>query len=252
MHACKHRFTFLFLFFSLCLFAQNPPSDSVKRGQAQFKQTCGFCHGPDATGGAEGPNLMRSSLVRHDDNGSVIGPVIRDGRPSKGMPPMKLSETQIADVVGYLHWRLTESDLTSPPNPREYSLKLLLTGNADAGKAFFYGEGKCDQCHSPTRDLAGIAKRYTPADLQAHFLYPPDVPKRATVTTSSGRQLNGVLAHYDQFTIAIKDLDGWYHSWPADEVKLEIHDPVAAHLELLHNYSNADVHNLFAYLETLK
>jgi cytochrome c oxidase cbb3-type subunit III len=252
MRDCRYCFTFLFFLSSLCLFAQNPPGDSVKRGQAQFTQTCGFCHGSDAKCGAEGPNLMRSTLVRHDDNGKLIGPVIRDGRPTKGMPPIKLSETQIADVVAYLHSRLTESDLTNPANPREYSLKLLLTGNADAGKAFFYGEGQCGHCHSPTRDLAGIAKKYTPADLQAHFLYPPDVPKRATVTTSSGRLFKGILSYHDQFTVALKDADGWYHSWPADEVKLEIHDPVVAHLELLHKYSNADVHNLFAYLETLK
>jgi cytochrome c oxidase cbb3-type subunit 3 len=252
MHAYKGWFALLLLLISSCLFAQNSPSDPVKRGQAQFKQTCAFCHGPDASGGAEGPNLMRSGLVRHDENGNLIGPVIRDGRPKKGMPPVPLSETQIADVVAYLHWRLKESDLTSPPNPREYSLKLLLTGNADAGKAFFFGEGRCNGCHSPSGDLAGIAKKYTPADLQARFLYPSDVPKTATVTTGSGQSFKGTLAHQDAFTIAIKDADGWYHSWPLDEVKVQIHDPLAGHLELLHTYKNSDMHNLFAYLETLK
>jgi cytochrome c oxidase cbb3-type subunit 3 len=234
------------------LIAQDAPGDSVKRGQAQFAQTCAFCHGPDATGGAQGPNLMRSGLVRHDDDGKLIGPVIRDGRPKKGMPAVPLSETQVADVVAYLHWRLQESDLTSPSNPRDYSLKLLLTGNAAAGKVFFNGEGQCDRCHSPSGDLAGVAKKYTPADLQARFLYPTDVPKTATVTTSSGGQFKGTLAYQDQFTIAIKDADNWYHSWPANEVKVQIHDPLVAHLELLHRYKNADVHNLFAYLETLK
>lgn len=252
MRVSRYSFPFLFCLFSFGLWAQNSPSDSVKRGQAQFKQTCGFCHGADATGGAEGPNLMRSGLVRHDENGNLIGPVIRDGRPAKGMPPIKLSEPQISDVVAYLHWRLAESDLTSPPNPREYSLKLLLTGNADAGKAFFHGEGQCGRCHSPTRDLAGIAKKYAPAHLQARFLYPAEVPKRATVITSSGSHFEGILAYRDQFTVALKDTDGWYHSSPADEVKLEIQDPVAAHLALLNKYSNADVHNVFAYLETLK
>jgi cytochrome c oxidase cbb3-type subunit 3 len=252
MHACRDRFVLLFLFLCPYVLAQNPASDAVKRGQAQFAQTCGFCHGPDANGGAEGPNLMRSGLVRHDDDGKLIGPVIRDGRPKKGMPPVPLSETQIADVVAYLHWRLMESDLTSPANPREYSLKLLLTGNADEGKAFFYGEGQCKHCHSPFRDLAGIAKKYTPADLQARFLYPADVPKSAIVTTSSGHQFKGTLAYQDAFTVAIKDRGGWYHSWSADEVKIQIRDPVAPHLELLYKYRNADVHNLFAYLETLK
>jgi cytochrome c oxidase cbb3-type subunit III len=252
MHVYKYRFPFLTLFLCSSVFSQNPPSDAVERGQAQFEQRCGFCHGPDANGGAEGPNLMRSGVVRHDDNGNLIGPVIRDGRPKKGMPPVPLSETQVADVVAYLHWRLAESDLTSPANPREYALKLLLTGNAEEGKAFFYGEGQCSHCHSPARDLAGIAKKYTPADLQARFLYPADVPKSAIVTTSSGRQFKGILAYQDPFTIGIKDTDGWYHSWPAEEVKVQIRDPIAAHLELLSKYRNGDVHNIFAYLETLK
>lgn len=252
MPAYSYRSALMLFFLSSWLFAEHSPSDSVKRGEAQFAQSCAFCHGPDATGGAEGPNLMRSGLVRHDDNGKLIGPVIRDGRPKKGMPAVPLSETQIADVVAYLHWRLHESDLTSPPNPRDYSLKLLLTGKADAGKTFFNGEGQCNRCHSPFGDLAGIAKKYTPADLQARFLYPADVPKTATVTTNSGRQFKGTLAYQDQFTIAIKDADGWYHSWPVNEVKLQIHDPLAAHLELLYRYKNTDVHNLFAYLETLK
>jgi cytochrome c oxidase cbb3-type subunit III len=252
MHICRYRLAFLVLFLCSPALPQNQPNDAVKRGQAQFGQTCGFCHGPDANGGAEGPNLMRSGLVRHDENGDVIGPVIREGRPKKGMPPVPLSETQIADVVAYLHWRLTESDLTSPANPREYSLKLLLTGNAEEGKAFFNGEGGCNRCHSPARDLAGIAKKYTPADLQARFLYPPDVPKSAVVTTKSGREFKGILAYEDAFTIAITDSAGWYHSWPADDVKVQLRDPIAAHLELLKKYRNTDVHNLFAYLETLK
>jgi cytochrome c oxidase cbb3-type subunit 3 len=252
MHGCRPWFAFLVLFLCSPLLAEDAPSDAVKRGQAQFAQTCGFCHGPDANGGAEGPNLMRSGLVRHDDNGNTIGPVIRDGRPKKGMPPVPLSDAQIADVVAYLHWRLAESDLTSPANPREYSLKLLLTGNADQGKAFFYGEGQCNHCHSPARDLAGTARKYTPADLQAHFLYPPDVPKSAIVTTNSGQQFKGSLAYQDAFTIAIKDAGGWYHSWPVEEVKIQIRDPLASHLELLSKYRNADVHNVFAFLETLK
>jgi cytochrome c oxidase cbb3-type subunit 3 len=227
-------------------------SDSAQRGRAQFAQTCGFCHGPSASGGAEGPSLIRSALVRHDENGNLIAPVIRDGRPQKGMPPVPLSDSQIADVVAFIHWRLEESDLRSPANPREYDLKTLFTGNAAAGKVFFFGAGQCSQCHSPSGDLAGIAKKYAPPDLQAQFLYPSDVNKTATVTTSSGAHFTGKLFYEDQFNIAIKDDAGWYHSWPRSEVKAEIQDRLAKHLELLHKYSEADMHNLFAYLETLK
>ncbi len=227
-------------------------SEAAKRGQTQFAQSCGFCHGPDASGTTEGPNLLRSRLVRHDQDGNLIAPVIRDGRPAKGMPAVKLSEGQIADVVAFVHWRLVEGDRTNPSDPRDLSLKQLLTGNAKTGEAFFRGQGGCSSCHSPSGDLAGIAKKYQPAELQARLLYPEDVPKTATITTHSGQRITGELVYKDPFSIAIRDHDGWYRSWPCSDVDFQIHDPLEAHLELLHKYTEADMHNVFAYLETLK
>ncbi len=235
------RVTFSVLVLAVQLFGQ--------RGQKQFAQTCGFCHGANATG-AEGPNLIRSALVRHDINGNLIGPVIREGRPEKGMPPIPLNQKQIDDVVAYLHSRVQESDRRSPAKPRDYSLKLLLTGNATAGKQFFTGH--CGSCHSASGDLSRIATKYDPADLQARFLYPPDIAKTATVTTNSGQRISGRIAFEDPFTIAVKDRDGWYRSWPKSEVKVQVSDPLAGHLELLHKYTQADMHDVFAYLETLK
>ena len=234
-----------------CELASSQTDPAVSRGRTQFVQSCGFCHGPDASGGAEGPNLIRSALLRHDRGGNLIAPVIRDGRRNKGMPPVSLSEAQISDVVVFLHWRLEQADLTSPRDPREYGLETLFTGNTDSGKSFFYGAG-CSHCHSPSGDLAGIARKFQPSDLQARFLYPADVPKTAVVITRTGARFTGKLFYHDQFNIAIKDDAGWYHSWPCSEVKFEIHDPVAAHLDLLHRYTQADIHNLFAYLESLK
>ncbi len=229
-------------------------SDSVAaRGRSQFARSCAFCHGADASGSSEGPDLIRSSVVRHDSNGDRIGPVIREGQPAKGMPPVALSESQIADVVAFLHARVTESDRRSAGHPSAlYSLDRLLTGSAGAGKQFFGGRGGCAQCHSITADLAGIARKYPPVELQARFLYPSGVKETATVVTRSGAQRSGELIYVDAFNVAIQGADGWYHSWPRDEVKLEIHDPLAAHRDLLKKYTEADMHNVFAYLETLK
>jgi cytochrome c oxidase cbb3-type subunit 3 len=224
--------------------------DVVERGKAQFTKTCSFCHGPDATGGAEGPNLIRSGVVRHDVNGNLIGNVIREGRPAKGMPPIPLTDAQISDVVAYLHHRVTETDIRSPRKPKGYSLSLLLTGNAEKGREYF--EEYCRSCHSPSGDLKGIATRMEPADLQGTFLYPENVAKTATVTDSQGHHTTGTLLYQDQFTVAIRDGNDRYHSWPADHVRIEVHDPVAAHERLLATYTEADMHNVFAYLETLK
>src|ERR1051326_766108 len=88
--------------------------EMVQRGQSQFRKTCSFCHGPDANGGSEGPNLMRSEVVRHDENGNLIGPVILEGRPDKGMPAFKLAPDDIHEIVAFLRYRLAESDRRSP------------------------------------------------------------------------------------------------------------------------------------------
>jgi cytochrome c oxidase cbb3-type subunit 3 len=228
-------------------------SEASQRGRAQFGKSCGFCHGKDATGGAEGPNLMRSSVVRHDNNGDLIGQTIREGRPGGGMPPVPLSPQQIADIVTYLHAAIAVSDRTSAGRPsQDYSLKRLLTGNAEAGKTYFNGAGRCSECHSPTGDLAGIARKYSPVELQSRFLYPTGQPRTATIKTAKGETFSGRLAHLDAFYVAIEKKDGWYQSWPRKEVTVDVQNPIAGHIELLSKYTNRDVHNLFAYLETLK
>src|SRR6266852_5055828 len=139
--------------------AARPQSDSqdpaVERGHKQFEQACGFCHGPDATG-ARGPDLVRSPLVAHDVKSDLIGEVIRHGRPDKGMPAMPLTDSQVSDIAAFLHARAAEA-LRSSGLPNVYPVEKLLTGSADAGKAFFNGAAGCGSCHSPTGDLAKVA-----------------------------------------------------------------------------------------------
>ena len=230
------------------------PAAQVERGRIQFQKTCGFCHAANANGASTGPNLMRSSVVRHDEKGNQIGPVIRNGFPDKGMPAFQLSNDQIMDVVAFLRFRLDESDRRSAARAgASYSLTKLLVGNAKAGKEFFNGAGKCSSCHSPTGDLKGIAGKYPPAELQARMLYLRSgrLPS-ATVTDASGKQYAGevrLLSHYD---IAIVDAAGWYRSWPLASVKVKVDDRLAAHRQLLSVMTDNDMHNLFAYLETLK
>jgi cytochrome c oxidase cbb3-type subunit III len=229
------------------------PAEIVKRGHDQFVKTCSFCHGANATGTSNGPNLILSTVVRHDDKGDKIGPIIREGRPDKGMPAFNFTDTEIADLATFLHARMAASDLRSATHPMgDYSLDKLLTGKPEAGKAFFFGSGKCSTCHSPTGDLAGISRKYPPVTLQSRMLYPPDSHQTATVTDSSGRQWKGPLVLLTNFDVAIRDSAGWYRSWPLHSVTLHVDDALAAHLSLLPNYTDADMHNVFAYLESLK
>src|SRR5690242_378769 len=259
----------LFFFFGLCSPAarsQSGAQDSVAkdpavvRGRKQFAESCGFCHGADATG-ARGPDLVRSPLVAHDVKGDQIRDVIRRGRPDKGMPPLaNMTDEQIADIAAFLHERAKEG-LESAGIPGSYPVEKLLTGNAEAGKAFFNGAGGCKTCHSATGDLAGVAGKYSSIELEAHMLYPghrrrdtggAKVQTTAVVTLPSGEQIKGELVHADDFVVGLRDASGWYRSFSRDRVKVEFQDPLAAHRELLAKLTQADVHNLFAYLVSLK
>lgn len=234
--------------------AQQPPkfdAAAVARGKATFQSSCGFCHGEDATGN-RAPDLLRSVTVSHDVNSDQLGPMIRNGRPDQGMPGFpSLSATQIADIGVFLHYQ-ADVALHSNAVPKDYPLAKLLTGNAAAGQAYFNGAGGCNACHSPTGDLKGIAHKYAPLELELKFLHPPARPVLARVTLSDGKVVEGTLAHHDDYDVAIVGADGWYRSWPKAQVKLELHDPLAAHKALLEKLTDAQMHNIYAYLETLK
>lgn len=240
-----------------------PDSEAAKRGQAIFVPTCGFCHGTNATGGAQGPNLVRSTVVLHDGGtGKEIGPVVHNGRPGKGMPAFpNLTDAQIHDLAQYLLGRTQAA-----ANRMEYTIQNIVTGNAGEGQAYF--QAHCATCHSVTGDLAHIATKYEPVALQGRFLYPqnsnpfgmgpppdPRSLKHVTVTLPNGESYSGVLVRVDDFSVALREDSGEYRSWNYDDVKglrVQVHDPLAEHAKLLRQYTDADMHNILAYLETFK
>ena len=238
----------------LVLYAQQatkPDPAVIERGRAQFKSACGFCHGDDATGN-RAPDRLRSPVVLHDSGGDALAPVIRNGRPAAGMPGFSdLTAGQISDIAAFLHFQ-ADAALHSNGVPGDYPLKKLLTGNAEAGKVWFNGPGGCARCHSVTGDLAGIASKHSPLDLQQRMLYPGHPDITATVTLPGGERFEGRVVSNDEFDISIRDAAGDYHSWPKSRAKVELHDSLAAHRDLFTKYTDSDIHNLFAYLAGLK
>jgi cytochrome c oxidase cbb3-type subunit 3 len=194
---------------------------------------------------------MRSPLVAHDEKGNLIGEVVHQGRPDKGMPPLPLTDDQVADIAAFLHARAAEG-MASSEVPEGYALARLLTGNAEAGKAYFNGAGGCSGCHSPAGDMTAAVGKYSPLDLETHMLYPEGHYKNVEVTLPSGERVEGPLAHIDDFEVALRDASGWYRSFDRDRVKVDVKDRLAAHRALLDKLTQADIHNLFAYLQSLK
>ena len=228
-------------------------SAAAERGKRVYLQSCVNCHGSQAKGTGDGPDLIRSVVVLHDKAGSELGPALRKLAKHKG----DLTQAQVRDLSQFLKQRVEDTvknrNATQPPN--------VLTGNAAAGKSYFDGAGKCGACHSPAGDFSGLAKRYDPLTLQQRLLFPrsggrgtpPIRPTQVTVTPPSGPPVSGNLDRIDDFSVSLRDSAGEYHSWSRTAaLKVELRDPYATHNELLDQYTDADIHNLVAYLETLK
>jgi mono/diheme cytochrome c family protein len=220
-------------------------------GGALFLQNCAFCHGRDAMGGETGPDLTESKLVRRDRTGDEIARVIREGRPDNKMPPFNFSPPETRSIIAFIRERVAEAE-AHPGGRRGVSVADLQTGNANAGKRYFEGTGGCSKCHSPTGDLAGIASRFEGLDLEQQMLYPRGVKNHVRVTLPSGETIAGVLAYHDEFTVALRDAHSVYRSWATSRVHYEIDAPVEAHVELFSKYTDDDIHNLMAYLQTLR
>lgn len=226
-------------------------------GQSLFAARCGFCHGRDAAGGESGPDLTISPLVAKDVGGDTLIPVIRDGRVDNGMPAFALGASDLDAIVAFIHDQKKKADL-NPGRRRSVDLADLQTGNAEAGKAYFNGAGGCARCHAPGGDLAGVATRLKGLALMQRMLDPgrnrgqkPN-PAIVAVTTRSGETVTGHLAYRDEFTIALTDDSGWYRSWPTGQVRFSVDDPLDAHREQLGKYTDRDMHDVLAYLQTLR
>ena len=241
---------------------------AVEIAKPLFGSDCQTCHGADARGSQRGPNLVRSTLVLSDRYGSAIGPFLRTKHPAlPSGKKIEVTDTQVLLLAHFLRDRVNDTLRGSP----SFKAGDILVGDPKAGAAYFNGQGGCNTCHSPDGDLKGIASRSDPVGIQQRMLFPASgaagrgaagrgargsaTPSLVTVTVTqpSGEQLDGQLLHLDDFYVTLRDASGGYHTVRrATGVKVEKHDPMAAHVELLSKITDTQIHDLVAYLETLK
>lgn len=234
----------------------------IEHGHQVFEANCSFCHGDDARGGSIGPNLVRAQVVLDDKNGELITPIVHGSLVSAGMPKFDLSDADIQAVAAWLH--------DQPLGNRGAASNLdILVGDAAAGKVYFDGAGKCSTCHSVTGDLAGIGAKYDPKQIQnaivagrvsagrggpAAGVENSRAQTTVTVTLPSGQTVEGRLDKLSAFVVALTEPDGTYRSFTlhGDTPKVVVHNPLAAHIAMLRTWNDRDIHNLTAYLATLK
>jgi cytochrome c oxidase cbb3-type subunit 3 len=227
----------------------------VQTGELRFAAQCGFCHGRDAAGGESGPDLTRSELVAQDRRGDKIKHLLRTGRVDAGMPAFDLSDAEMDSIGAFIHAQMEKLAALSGGR-RSVQPADLATGNAADGRAYFNGAGGCSGCHSATGDLAGIATRYRGLALLQRMLYPggrpAPKPPKAIVTLASGQTVIAPLDAQDEFTVTVLDPSGARQTYQRDAVNVKIENPISAHFAQLGKYSDSAMHNVFAYLDTLK
>ena len=233
---------------------------SVDRGKDVIVNQCGFCHGSNGRGGSSGPDLTRSELVQSDEGGKELGAFLRSGRPDKGMPAIELTAQQTKDVAEFLH-----SAIFLNANRRLYKVLDILVGDPKAGAAYFSGAGRCTSCHSSTGDLKGVGAKYQPTALQQRMLMPraggagpaymDQNAVNVTVKPAPGESVTGALVRLTDFDVVLYDAAaGRIRSWlrDGDTPAVTVVDPLQAHMDMLTKWTDADMHNMTAYLASLR
>ena len=247
---------------------QRPPGDPavIERGKTLYAVTCSACHGVDLRGGQlGGPNLLRSPVMLSDQHGELLLPVIRGSRADKGMPPLPMSDADVTAVAEFIHSVTAASRGQGAPPESEAPPPDPIVGQAAAGQAYF--AARCASCHSPTGDLQGIAAKVPdPRALQNLWVSggaargrgrgPQSAGPIVTgiVTLPSGEKIEGQVLRYDDFIVTLRQADGSIRSVrrEGDVPKLELRDPLQPHRALLAELTDKDMHDVTAYLVTLK
>jgi len=244
----------------LVAYPPRPPGDAatIERGNTLFALNCRFCHGSDARGGdGGGPNLLRSSTVLDDQKGELIAAVVQKGRGA--MASLPLTMEQIQDIAAFLH-SIPVSSRTGPATLN------ILVGDVKKGEA--YVAQTCARCHTPAALQTFADKLDDPRMLQQMWMMPgsggrgfapstapiPRPPITGQVTMPSGERVEGRVDYIDDFTVTLLLADGQRRTIKTfgTTSRVELSDPLQAHKELLPIYSDSDIHNVTAYLASLR
>lgn len=223
-----------------------PDKAAAARGEPLFVQNCAFCHGQTGRG-ATAPSLITSDRVLADDHGEHLAPFLKKGAIEKGMPGFPtMADQQLTDIAEFLHLQVEDV-----ANRGAYHVLNILVGNAAMGKAFV--ESHCMSCHTADA-FTHVASRFrSPEQLQRHWIWPSHDGTVTAIVKSQSGTISGKVVRMDDFHITVVDGSGKALTIERKPgVDIQIKDALAPHQELLITLANDDMHNVTAYLETLK
>ena len=223
-----------------------PDKAAAARGEPLFKQNCGFCHGQNARGAA-GPSLITSDVILADDHGEHLKPFLKNGRPEKGMPAFAtMSDQQLTDMAEFLH-----QQVENVANRGAYLVLNISVGNTEKGRA--YVQGHCYSCHTAESFAHVASKFHSPHQLQRGWIWPAGAGNISANVTTMGRTVSGRVTQISDFRITVVAGSGETHAIDRGPgVDVELKDPLSAHRKMIMTLGNDEMHNVTAYLETLK
>lgn len=206
--------SFLIMFQGIAVYGQDKPNSGpdLNQGAQLFQSNCAYCHGADGSGG-RGPAIATLPKVVAMSNQDLES-IVHKGEPDQGMPGFPdLGEQGTTAVVQYLR---TLQGVTANGAPAK------LTGDPDAGRQIFYGNGQCSTCHMirgqggfMARELTSYANNRTPSEIMRAIVNPDSqlepTSRVANVRTRDGKSLKGVVRAEDNLNIALQTEDGRYH-----------------------------------------
>lgn len=224
-----HRIAFIFLFFATLLvfgfMVRDGHAQESEAGQGiqRFMEYCAGCHGADAKGGDKAPPLISAASPFNRSDAELFR-IVRDGTEG-GMPAFaQIGDANIRAVLQFLKSFEIKSASKSG------SAEVAVSGDAELGRALYFGKAKCSQCHvmqgkggfiassltnyGRNRGVEEIVKAITTPDAA---LAPSS--EIVTVTTNSGRALTGVLRNEDNFNLELQREDGRYLFLPRSAIK---------------------------------
>jgi mono/diheme cytochrome c family protein len=272
--------------------ALTPQSDpvAVERGQTLLVDQCGFCHGANARGASGGPDLTRSALVQTDEDGKQLGEFLAAGRPDKGMPKFDLSRTQASDVAAFLHsaiylnsnrrlYKILDIVVGDAKAGEAYFSGAGRCSSCHSPAGDLKGVGaKYEPTSLQGRLLLPRGRERVPGSQQMP-LYADPTGLKVTVTLPSGESVSGGLVRLTDFEVTLYDAGagsprrsaegaepgsprrsaegaegGRLRTWlrNGETPKVVVSDPLQAHLDHLTKWTDTDMHNMTAYLASLK